>query len=215
MAIPIRDEFDLLLKESDAEMPVQRFIERNPHLLIGADFVLENVVISQLRLGTEHRVDFAFIEPTSGFTYLHLIEFEAPAMQLFTGSDEFTAAFNHAGQQLRDWVLWCGRHQPELRSLFEPLYETSRERMPGFFLVKTLLVAGRRAEIDSTKRRERFESLGDGRAGFDKIRTYDGFRESIGYIFNVDSENQRGIRCLRYGNRKFHEINRLNHHPTP
>ena len=198
----LQEDFDRLLETAGAEAPIQRFLETHPQLLVGSDYVLENAVLSQLRLGTEHRVDFAFIEPTSGPTFLHLFEFESPALALFTGADEFTAPFNHAAQQVRDWVLWCGRHQPELRSLFEPLYEASSERLPGFFVVKTLLVAGRRSEINNTRRRERFESLNSGRAGFDEVRTYDGFREKIDYIFRADVENSRGIRCLWYGNRE-------------
>ncbi len=201
--MPLDTEFDELLRGPAAEKPIQRFFERHPHLLVESSYVLAHTVVSQLRLGTEFRADFAFIEPTSGPTYLHLIELESPSLTFFTANDEFTAQFNHAAQQVRDWTVWGARHQNELSSLFAPLYYGTGETKAGFFVVKSLLVVGRRNSISNVRRKERFESLSLERGGFCEVRTYDGLREKIESKFRTDPENEQGVRCVWYRGRRF------------
>ena len=203
--MPLDAEFDDVVRGGAGERPIQRFFERHPHLLIESNYVLADTVVSQLRLGTEFRADFAFIEPTSGPTYLHLIELESPSLAIFNANDEFTARFNRAAQQVRDWTLWGARHQAELSSLFGPLYYGTGETATGFFVVKSLLVVGRRAFISNVRRRERFESLSLERGGFCEVRTYDGFREKIEFKFRTDPENEAGVRCVWYRGRRFSE----------
>ena len=62
-------EFDDLVRAATEEKPIQRLLERHPNLLVRSSYVLADAVVSQLRLGTDFRADFAFIEPTSGPTH--------------------------------------------------------------------------------------------------------------------------------------------------
>lgn len=147
--------FDLL-NQNPKEQKVQRFLEENPSMICGADYVMDNAVISKLRLGADHATDFAYVNPQSGCTYLHLIEIEKPSKRIFKKNDEFTHGFYQAYQQVEDWLGWCSRNRDGIREILEPLREKSGD-LVGYYNPRGLLIFGRDSEINSVRRRERWQ----------------------------------------------------------
>ncbi|HET6975272.1 MAG TPA: Shedu anti-phage system protein SduA domain-containing protein [Pyrinomonadaceae bacterium] len=191
-----------LVNGGASESSIQRFFENSPHLLTGSHFVLADALITQLRLGADFRPDFAYIEPQSGPTYLHLIEIENPSLQLFNSHDEFTQEFNHAYQQLVDWAYWVERNQSMMIDVFRPLYEKGGHRGSPFLTVMGRLIAGRREQLSNVMRKERFESK-SGRLL--TVRTYDGLAENLDYWWGNERRPRLSPKTYCYRGRDFHE----------
>jgi DNA-binding SARP family transcriptional activator len=193
-------ELAVIVNQSQGIGRLRKFIRQNPHLLVGSDHVLANVLMTDMQFGSGAGVDFGYIEPISGRSYLHLIAFLDQTVRIFNQRDEFTAPFSRACEQLESCVYWIGRNQLLLPSVFGPRYEeidgTSLD--PGFFLPKCRLIVGRRMELNSTRRKEKLEVRRGSGASALTIRTYDGFMEETAHTVEIDPSNERKIRCLPY-----------------
>ena len=193
----LRKEAAVIINQSKSISKLRKFLTQNPHLLVGSDHVLGSAVISDWRLGPDLQVDFGYIEPISGRSYLHLISFVDPTARIFTDRDEFTDQFNRACELLTSCAYWIGRKQLLLPEIYGPQYEeiAGVSLDPGFFLPKCTLIVGRRTELTSTRRRDKL----DARRGIDggslEIRTYDGFLELTEPTIRTDPSNLRGIKC--------------------
>lgn len=190
-----------LLHQGAKEPEIQDFLERNPVLVSGADFLFGQAVIAKLPLGNDFVTDFAYINPQSGPKYLRLIEIEDPSKKIFRRDDRFTEKFGHALQQIDDWLGWCSRNHGALWHLFTPLYKANNQSFP-FLAPRALLIYGRRSEINNTRRQERWNTLKQKHL-FADIRTYDGFMEHRHGLMNVEVGTSFEIDCLAYRNRTF------------
>ena len=202
---PRKQEFFGILENTEDERPMQRFFEQNPDIFVGSKYVVANALISKLPLGNDFIPDFAFVEPTSGVTYLHLIEIESPKIKIFNADNHFSTKYNRAFQQVQDWANWAVRNRDAIRELFIPLYKMCIESVPDIFEPKCYLIAGRRSEFSNVRRQERFQTkcgLMD-RSGIFTVRTYDGFAESNDWILRTDRYDH--VKCFSYRNRSFVE----------
>ena len=196
-------EFKTLIEAHTCEAEVQTFLEENPLLLTAFFYRYPegDVVISQFPLGADFRADFAVL--TFGHTeglWLHLVELERPSLRLFTRADEFTAEANHAFQQLHDWASWCNAHKESLLHTLAPLVKCS----PGlslFFNTAYILIAGRRSEVSTPRRRERLTTRANLQRGSIGFRTWDGFlalaEENINWHRWKEVESCT-LRCVTY-----------------
>lgn len=165
------------------EHQMQHFIEENPKIFCGSLYVLGNGVISKFPLGTEYVTDFAFVNPTSGAAYLHLVEIESPRKKIFNQDDSFTSGFNQGLQQVRDWMIWSTRNNQIIQHQLEPLRQKSNDVILNY-VARGVLIYGRAEEINSVKRQERWEGLIQSNPLI-KVRTYDGVaRDANDYLSN-------------------------------
>jgi Shedu protein SduA, C-terminal len=202
---PRQQDFFNILENAEDERPMQGFFEQNPDIFVASKYVVANALISKLPLGNDFVTDFAFVEPTSGGTYLHLIEIESPKIKIFNADDHFSTKYNRAFQQVQDWANWAGRNSNAIRDLFIPLYNLSNsESVPPMFILQCYLIAGRRSELSSVRRQERFQTKrGQMTGGSFTIRTYDGFAESKDRLLR--GHRHDFIKCFSYRNRSFVE----------
>jgi hypothetical protein len=203
---PRQQEFFNILENAEDERLMQGFFEQNPDIFVGSKYVVANALISKLPLGNDFVTDFAFVEPTSGGTYLHLIEIESPKLKIFNADDHFSTKYNRAFQQVQDWAHWAGRNSNTLRDLFMPLYNLSKSEhsVPPMFIMQSYLIAGRRSELSNVRRQERFQTrCCQMTGGMFTVRTYDGFAESNNWILR--GNRRRRIKCFSYRNRSFVE----------
>jgi Domain of unknown function (DUF4263) len=193
-------EFTKLVDNCVMEREIQRFLESHPYLVLSGYHVRPGLVISQLPLGSDHRVDFAYLYGHSGGSFIQLIEFERPAMPVFRKDDDFRHDFNHALQQAFDWISWSQRNIDYLRDVLEPLIDYGAWPPDR---VRALVVAGRRAEFTNQRRKERWAHRKEMLKEV-TLTTYDGFIEGIpiGRFVNNPSEE---VRCVTYNNRDFFE----------
>jgi hypothetical protein len=198
----LRSEFHSLLA-AGGEPPLQAFFERNTYLLTGSDYVSPRVVVSKLKLGADFVTDFAYVNPTSGATFLQLIEIEDPAKKIFTRNDQFTRGFSQALQQCNDWMLWCGKNREYLNNIFRA---ASKGYGPDIYITapRALLIFGRREDINTQRRKDRWQSkVMDSR--YVTIRTYDGFEERGNQMWDHSSLNSYAPKCVAYGDGSFKE----------
>jgi len=139
----VLDQWAQLL-ESDAatEDTYHRFLADHAGLFFG-DSVRRIPVVSELRLGSDYRVDFVVMtdEMSYGLRY-ELIELEIPHVQPYTKASDPRSRFTHAIQRIRNWRRWIEENRSESKLLFpSKLYSTYGE--PNFSFT---IVIGRRTE---------------------------------------------------------------------
>ncbi len=154
----LRSKYEKFLCTASSEAQMQYFLEANPILIPGLydlhNGPVGNVVVSKLRLSDEYVTDFAFISENSAVCQITLVEIESPAIQIFRKSDGlFTAEFSRALQQLRDWDQWCSQHPVHLKDTFRRIYHRTTFKFQRV-MVRCVLVAGRRAQVGRSARRE-------------------------------------------------------------
>ncbi|QNN78042.1 DUF4263 domain-containing protein [Pseudoxanthomonas mexicana] len=160
------------------EPDVQNFFEKFPEGLTGSIYLLGNVVIRKFKLGADYIPDFAYVQPMSGRTYMHLVEIESPKKNIFTQNDEFTKEFNQALQQVRDWMQWVHQNSQTLMQQIEPLRVGNYDTLYNP-IARGTLIFGRRGETEANqRRRERWAGIKDQCASQVSIYSYDGIAEA-------------------------------------
>lgn len=192
-------EFQARINGNGGEPVVQDFLERHPFIIPNTEYVFANTVISKPPLGADHYPDFAYINPQSGPIFLRLVEIESPKKKIFKKNDEFSQRFHSALQQVHDWLIWCHQNAEFLRNFFQPLYEVQSQSFP-LLIARGLLIYGRRSEINTTRRKERWAQMKLTNQ-FIKIQTYDGFSEERQGI--LTSGITLSTRCAAYRKRSF------------
>jgi hypothetical protein len=195
-------ELTELVGTAKDERPVQVFLESNPHLFsCGPRHVIDNVIISQLPLGADHRPDFAYVFFNSTGLYLELFEIESPRMKMFLKDDNFSKPYLDAIQQTQDWLGWTKSNQDHLFFLFESLIGDL-----GFGRQMTVfcnLVAGRRIQLENDLRKRRYKQKWDQYYPGTTIMTCDRFMEEIARRGSVSSD--KSWKCVHYKRQSFFE----------
>lgn len=195
--------FRLLLETADSEQEVQSFLERSPHLLLDFFMPSKAPVITQFPLGPDFRADFAFVHSNSGGNYLDLMELENPKALIFNQDGSFSQQFNHALQQVQDWIAYCQNHKDILLRQIRPLikYLKSDNLYPT-----GILVMGRREELSNRQRQERYEARLQQLPRGIQFRTYDGFIERLESSKQWSKYSTESIRCVRYRKQQYVDI---------
>jgi hypothetical protein len=195
--------FRKLLEAADSEREIQSFLEVHPHLLL--DFLMPSKasIIPQFPLGPDFRSDFAFVHNDSGGNYLDLLELENPKVRLFNQDGSFSQQFNHALQQVQDWIGYCHSHKELLMRQIRPLikYLKSDNLYP-----MGILVMGRREELSNKQRQERYEARLHQLPRGIQFRTYDGFMERMEASKQWSKYSSESIRCVRYKGQQFVDV---------
>jgi antiviral defense system Shedu protein SduA len=180
----LADKFDSCLKTARSEAQVHEFLERYPHILPGV-YTYHNgpicgVIITKLPLGNDFVTDFAFVSNNSQQMQITFVEIESPTKRIFRKDGSFTREYIDAKQQLIDWNKWG---QENLRSVM-PLLGPMGKWVNGSLWFSDLtmhcvLVMGRRSELSTRKRKERWAAEGALRPASVSIMTYDRLLEKI------------------------------------
>ncbi|MBI4658493.1 MAG: DUF4263 domain-containing protein [Verrucomicrobia bacterium] len=160
------EEFERLLGQAGAgEGPIQAFLEMHSEF-VPTPFVLGHnvnlgVIISKFQIDTNLVTDFTYITKNSAKWQVVFIEIEDPEKKIFKDSSKyraFTAEFNDALAQVKEWRDHAPRVKAAILTRLEPLLQpTTMRRNPVSF--RYVLVYGRRAELDlDQKRLERFSN---------------------------------------------------------
>ncbi|MBB4128361.1 hypothetical protein GGR77_003688 [Xanthomonas translucens] len=187
-----------LLQSQPDEPALQNFFEQDPERLCGSIYLMGSSVIRKLPIGNDYVSDFVYVNPQSGRTKLHLVEIESSTKRIFNQDHSFTAEFNHAMQQVRDWIRYCSENNQQIRDILEPLRRVNGDQV-GFYAPIGTLLYGRREEINCTLREERWRSLQPQNHEL-QVRTYDGHAESLNA--SLDS-SLSSARCVKYNGREF------------
>ncbi|MBS0984514.1 Shedu anti-phage system protein SduA domain-containing protein [Gluconobacter cerinus] len=207
--------FDLITsnefrESNNRESQVHQFFERNPELIVTDNrYVSPGTVISKLPVHNWVS-DFAYINPTSGFHYLFLIEIEDPLKNIFNRNDEFSQEFNHALQQVHDWLRSLRFGDEYLSRLYQDAHDQFNNNpdfrcdSPAPLVGKGKLIYGFRAEFqDNPIRRERWQQKKEAESQHVDIFTYDGLFEKNRYLFQREDRNFGSPGCVRYRQRRF------------
>lgn len=124
---------------------------------------------SEVKLGSEYEIDFAFFDSGSNGPEWHLVEIESPTLSFFTKSGRPSANLTHAIQQVRDWQSWIHNNLSYARRL-----------MPSIEYPLGCIFAGRRSAITHF---ERFRRLCYEHRQYLEIHTLDWFIDSARGVF--------------------------------
>ena len=198
----VLETFGYLLDTSRKEAEIQSFLEEYPFLLTSGYFPAGGIVVSQLPLGADFRVDFAYLLVLNGGDFLHLIEIERPDLEMFTGKDEFTQEFNHAVQQIHDWGQWCGENREYLTNVLAQLLCGNRSWFHPY--PHLTLVAGRRRQLSNDRRKRRFAAKANSLSREMKLSTYDDLMDGLGFARHGDlSRVDVSVRTHIYKGQRF------------
>ncbi|KAA3615839.1 MAG: DUF4263 domain-containing protein [Calditrichaeota bacterium] len=173
------DDFSILLNKSKKETEIQSFLEKFPFLLTSGYYPESGAVISQLPLGADFRVDFAYLVVLNGGDFLHLVEIERPDLEMFTSKDEFSQEFNHAVQQIHDWAQWCSENREYLINVLQQLINGGRSRFRPY--PRLTLIAGRRKQLSNDRRKRRYTAKSNALSRDMNLSTYDDLIDSLGF----------------------------------
>lgn len=200
----ILEKFDHLLDSSKKETEIQSFLEEYPFLLTSGYYPEGGIVISQLPLGADFKVDFAYVVILNGGDFLHLVEIERPDLEMFTSKNEFTQEFNHAVQQIHDWSQWCSENREHLTNVLLQLLNGNRSWFHPY--PRLTLIAGRRNQLSNDRRKRRFAAKANALSREMNLSTYDDLMDSLGFTRYGDiSKVDVDVRTHIYKNQRFEQ----------
>jgi len=172
----LADELEGLLSSVKTEQPIHDFFEAHPQVLPGIGFYHNgprgDIVVTKLPLGLDFVTDFAFVSANSQMVQFTCIEIEGPRVSLFGRGAQFSRAYLEARQQIADWNLWAQSNIREAMRMFDRLGDWLPSATFSISL-QCILVVGRRSEIDTIKRKQRWAAENALRQASMTIMTYD------------------------------------------
>lgn len=140
---------NLLSDDSNLEAAYQDFLRRHAAMFFPPVPLYDEIVLSGLRLGSDHEVDFvmAHSERSMGFIYT-LVEIETPHESAYKNSGDPRPRLIHAIQQTTDWKSWINENPDQVRKLFP----SKRLSTTGLSHFRYMVVMGRRSDRFNEKR---------------------------------------------------------------
>lgn len=138
-------QFIGLLNGNASEAEIHSFLASHTYFFQGfIRLYTHSPVYSKVRLGSQHLVDFAWVDDGSVGPQWTLVEIEAPSKKLFTESGEPSHHLKSAIAQVRNWFYWLHQNLPYAQQL-----------MPHIEFPEYKLFIGRRRKI----REEEYKAL--------------------------------------------------------
>jgi hypothetical protein len=172
----IADKLEKVLVTARSEQDVHDFFETHPQFLPDTAAYHNgprgDLVITKMPLGRDFVTDFAFVSENSQSVQFTCIEIESPAKPLFNRGAKFSREYLDAKQQLSDWNLWA---QQNMREAIRMFGRVGRWASPDYLDISLhcILVVGRRSEINTPKRQQRWAAESALRQASMFIMTYD------------------------------------------
>lgn len=178
----LADRFEAVLDQAQSEQEVHEFFETHPQMLPDVGYYHNgprgDIVVSKLPLGNDFVTDFAFVSENSQMVQFTCIEIESPNKRLFNRGSDFSRAYLDAKQQLSDWNLWAQQNVRQAMRMFGRLGNWLPEEYYSISL-ECILIIGRRSEINTLKRKQRWAAEFALRQASFHIMTYDRLLERM------------------------------------
>jgi hypothetical protein len=176
------ERFEKILSTARSEQEIHEFFESYPQLLPDVGYYHNgprgDVVVTKMPLGSDFVTDFAFVSENSQMVQFTCIEIESPTKRLFNRGAAFSRSYVDAKQQIVDWNLWAQQNLRQAMRIFGRL---------GYWLpsdhyrisLECVLIFGRRSEINTVKRKQRWAAESALRPASLTIMTYDRLLERM------------------------------------
>jgi len=196
-AVDVADRLRELIDSNPAEANVQSFLEKHPRCLPETgrfhNGLRADVVISKLPLHNDFVTDFAYMSVNSQYTRVTCVEIERPGMKLFRQDGSFSAEYLHARQQVIDWNFWAQYNVKEALKLFGK-YGQHLDLDSEYLQIHCILIAGRRAQVSTTKRKQRWAAEAAVLPRAIDIMTYDRLLDMTSDRLN-QAQNEKILVC--------------------
>lgn len=165
-----KDWLSLLGDKSQKEYAYQSFISNHAGMFFPNQAGKELVVLSGMKLGSDHEVDFVLAHSDRSYGYVYnLVEIETPHESIYTKSGNPKARLTHAIQQTSDWKCWLETNHDQMQRLFP----SKRSRVNGLTHFEYTVIMGRRDNEFINKRNNLADRYGV------SIRSFDWFTDNL------------------------------------
>ncbi len=193
-----------LVDKKSTEQTLHTFLESHPYLLPGFSDLhhgpYEGIVATKLPLGQDFVTDFAYVACNSQTLYFTCVEIESARKTLFRRDEKLHRDYLDARQQISDWLLWA---QQNRRSAIEAWGALFNGKPASWYNVKFrgFLVFGRRSELDSPTKQQRWSAEAASLAPGLHTMTFDRLTHRLNFVL-PDVDNDRIAVCA-YRDRRF------------
>lgn len=112
-------EFSLLLENKVSEHKIHNFLAHHSYFFNDHIRLFDTIpLLSKIKLGSNHEIDFAICDHGSYGPEWKLIEIESPKYSLFNKSGDPSQELNHALRQAHDWLTWITNNIDYARKTF-------------------------------------------------------------------------------------------------
>ena len=190
----LADKFESCLAAAKCEQDIQNFLEKYPHILPGLDTFhhgpMAQMIVTKFPLNVDFVTDFAFVSENSQCLEITFVEIESPKKRIFNKNGSFSRDYLDARQQLADWNGWAQHNLRNVAALFGPM-EKFIFGGGDCITLRSILIIGRRSELTSRKRQQRWAAENALRAASMNIMTYDRLleRTRLGLILAFEQTN--------------------------
>jgi len=185
-------EFHGLIDSRALEPKIHEYLEHHPYLLPGFGDLhhgpYEGIVATKLPLGRTFVTDFAYVACNSQTLYFTCVEIESARKRLFRADGKLHRDYLDARQQIADWLLWAKQHARDAISCWGALFNG---RPADWYDVqfRGFLVFGRRSEINTRVKQERWSAEAASINPALQTMTYDRLLQRKGYVsYDVDND---------------------------
>lgn len=196
--------FQKLIDNHAAEPAIHEFLEQHPYLLPGFGDLhhgpYEGIIATKLPLGRSFVTDFAYIACNSQTLYFTCVEIESARKRLFRSDGKLHRDYLDARQQISDWLFWAKQNSREAINCWGALFN-GRPANWYDIAFRGFLVFGRRSEINTRVKQERWSAESTALSPNLQTMTYDRLLRRRGYIF-YDVDNDKLAVCS-YRDRHF------------
>jgi hypothetical protein len=148
------------------------------------------MIVTKFPLNVDFVTDFAFVSENSQCLEITFVEIESPKKRIFNKNGSFSRDYLDARQQLADWNGWAQHNLRNVAALFGPM-EKFIFGGGDCITLRSILIIGRRSELTSRKRQQRWAAENALRAASMNIMTYDRLleRTRLGLILAFEQTN--------------------------
>lgn len=197
-------EFSGMIDKRSTEPPIQTFLEQHPYLLPGLGTFhhgpYAGIVVSKFPLGNDFVTDFAFVSSNSQMLRLICVEIESARKNLFRKDGAFNRDYIDARQQIVDWLHWANQNPTQAIDCWRPLLNR-KHLLYCTVQYQGFLVMGRRSDIDTRKKQERWSAEAESMSPQLGCMTYDRLIERAEWL--VPRMDNDKIATCTYKDRRF------------
>lgn len=176
-------EYEKLLNTSPNREPIFQFLNNHSYFfntifrLFGGSPLFSNI-----KLGSEHIVDFCYCDTNSFGPDWTFVKIESPTYRMFNPNGDISQELNHAIRVVTDWRDWIKENISYIRKL-----------MPAIDFPKNYIFIGRRKELlDNRENARRLKRLNYEHRRSIEIHTLDYFVGGANSVKNLVKEDKGG-----------------------
>ncbi|MFQ5715299.1 MAG: Shedu anti-phage system protein SduA domain-containing protein [Candidatus Scalinduaceae bacterium] len=159
-------KFDKIIKESNGERIIQKYLEKNPILLLNAGlkgffpFASRRCALfSKVELGECFEPDLSFVHADSTGACWTFIELKTANVKLFNKNGDMSRYLNRAHKQIIQWQSWIKDNKAYAQARLGELQKSARIYKDAEFCMEPrfVIIIGRRSTLNKDNNRLRIE----------------------------------------------------------